>query len=70
MKTKNPYPTHLSSAAIGWDEGYAAGLLAGERRLARALRRFVNQHQVTLGDSEWKEMIWSWLSARLKRGKR
>lgn len=35
-KPKNPYPDDSIPA---WEEGYAAGLIAGEKRLARALRK-------------------------------
>lgn len=68
-KPENPYPAHLSAAAIGWDEGYAAGLRDGEKRLARALRRWLNRIRAEddryITVAEYKR----WLSARLKERK-
>jgi len=57
MKPKNP-PRGLN---IGYSAGYVDGLVAGEKRLARALLRFVGES----GHEFWKD----WLTARAKRRK-
>jgi hypothetical protein len=58
IKPKNPY---ICENSAHYDEGYAAGLADGEKRLARALLRFVGKS----GHEFWKD----WLTTRAKRRK-
>lgn len=66
-KPKNPYQYDCFDTRYQcFDEGYRAGLHDGEKRLARALRRHINDW---LGDVAWQmETQWlrDWLTARLK----
>lgn len=61
MRAKNPY--HGFMGEHGWNDGYSAGLRDGERRLARALKKWLSVATVRPRSSD----IHDWLTARLKR---
>lgn len=65
-KPKNPYQGDTYHQDY-WALGYAAGLRDGEKRLARALRRYCKEHGVL---SYVVVIIEEFLTARLKRGKK
>jgi len=70
MEPKSLTAEKLRVYALGKRDGYAAGLKAGEKRLIRAMRRFLNMNfykgQYSPADNFW---IRQWLKQRAKRGK-
>jgi len=72
MKPKNPY-AERGACWYAWNEGYAAGLRDGEKRLARALRRWMNK-KLREEDGSYQSpsarLLDYWLTARLRKGKK
>jgi hypothetical protein len=60
-KPNNPYGEEYG-LAHAFEVGYAAGLAAGEKRLAMALRRWGNKGAMP----QWMD-VKGWLTARAKR---
>ena len=68
MKPKNPYiGKYCDETEWAWNEGYAAGLRDGEKRIARALRKWLDTFDI---DIVCHEDVFDWLIARQKRGKK
>jgi len=76
MKPKNPYiGKYCDETEWAWNEGYAAGLCDGEKRLARALRRWIVENaewDTVNGEFTAPEIcgILKFLTARLRKGKK
>ena len=76
MKPKNPYiGKYCDETEWAWNEGYAADLRDGEKRLARALRRWIVENaewDTVNGEFTAPEIcgILKFLTARAKRGKK
>jgi len=76
MKPKNPYiGKYCDETEWAWNEGYAAGLRDGEKRLARALRRWIVENaewDTVNGEFTAPEIcgILKFLTARLRKGKK
>jgi len=66
MKPKNPNMIGTFSYNQ-WMAGYAQGLADGEKRLARALRKWLDTFDI---DIVCHEDVFDWLIARQKRGKK
>ena len=74
MKPNNPYiGKYCDETEWAWNEGYAAGLRDGEKRLARALRRWMNK-KLREEDGSYQSpsarLLDYWLTARLRKGKK
>jgi hypothetical protein len=73
---KNPHDIYgvKTTNVEAWNQGYAAGLLAGEARLARALRMWMNGQRI---HESWtpefqgftEQELLDWLTTRAKRRK-
>jgi len=76
MKPKNPYiGKYCDETEWAWNEGYAAGLRDREKRLARALRRWIVENaewDTVNGEFTAPEIcgILKFLTARLRKGKK
>jgi len=73
-KPKNPYANRFKPPwQEGCDGGYAAGLRDGEKRIARALRRWMNK-KLREEDGSYQSpsarLLDYWLTARLRKGKK
>ena len=65
-KPKNPYTIDNPSLRYGHENAYAQGLADGEKRMARALRKWLSQSKYLVNGFEVRD----WLIARQKRGKK
>jgi len=72
-KPKNPYTIDNPSLRYGHENAYAQGLADGEKRLARALRRWMNK-KLREEDGSYQSpsarLLDYWLTARLRKGKK
>lgn len=78
-RAKNPYPDGKrghGAWALGRNAGFEDGLLAGEKRLARAIRRWIDEYADRVDGKFYAPEVWGILTllksreSRRKRGKK